>query len=566
MQSLTASADGLTAGTVMVEVLPRKLLLTDLPATMKAGDSALVMVEVLDGFGVRDTGYRGTVRFTSSDSNAGLPQEYAFTAADLGFKAFTVRFGSLGDQTLTVQDKAMATLSVTASTYVKWGDPVKLVLEAPEAVVAGDVFSAQVTALDGLGYTVEDYTGTVSFSSLELGATLPGVYTFMPEDKGSRAFSFKLERAVSTELAVMDVALSLSATDTVAVSHAPASQLMLAFVPAPTEPVIAGTELTVEVTAKDVYGNVATGYAGIVRFESNDLQAVLPGETSFAGAEGRKSFPVTLKTAGEQAVTAKDTVAFLMSEGASVSIVPGAVSKLAFRAPPTGGKVRAALASVTVAITDLYGNTVPVDAPDLTVWLVDGNPDAVLGGTTTVTPSGGLATFSTLTVDQQGVGFRLEVMGGPFDVLSSEPFGIEDNLAPEAPLLSWDNTTSTQLELRWYAVADDGVLGPAASSHELRYSTSPITEETFASATLVDAGWPQSPGAQESVLVTGLTPSTTYYFALKVMDDAGNPSALSTLSAATNVDPCAGYTCPVSASFWRRMVSLAPPTRRPAWT
>ena len=549
MQSLTASADGLTAGTVMVEVLPRTLRLTDLPATMKAGDSALVMVEVLDGFGVRDTGYTGTVRFTSSDSKAGLPSEYTFTAADLGFKAFTVRFVSLGEQTLTVRDTAMATLSVTASTRVKWGDAVKLVFEAPEAVVAGDVFSARVTALDGLGYTVEDYTGTVSFSSLEMGATVPEVYTFTAEDKGSRAFSFKLERAVSTELAVMDVALSLNATDTVSVSHAPASRLVLAFVPAPTEPVTAGTGLTVEVTAKDAYGNVATGYAGTVRFESNDLQAVLPGETSFAGAGGRKSFPVTLKTAGDQAVSAKDTVAFLMSEGASVRIVPGPASKLAFRAPPTGGKVRTALAPVTVAITDLYGNTVAVDAPELTVWLVDGNPDAVLGGTTTVTPSGGLATFSTLTVDQQGVGFRLEVMGGPFDVLSSEPFGIEDNLAPEAPLLSWDNTTSTQLELRWYAVADDGVLGPAAVSYDLRYSTSPITEATFASATSVDAGWPQSPGAQESVLVTGLTPSTTYYFALKVMDDAGNLSALSTLSTATNVDPCAGYSCPVSAPF-----------------
>jgi hypothetical protein len=307
--------------------------------------------------------------------------------------------------------------------------------------------------------------------------------------------------------------------------------------------------LTVEVTAKDAYDNVATGYAGTVRFESSDAQAALPAETSFAGAGGIKSFPVTLKTAGAQSVSAKDTVATLVSESASVQLVPGAASKLAFRTPPTGGKVRTELAPVTVAITDLYGNTVSVDAPALTVWLVDGNPDAMLGGTTTVIPSGGLATFSTLTVDQQGVGFRLEVMGGPFDVLSSVPFLIEDNLAPEAPLLSWDNMTSTQLELRWYAVADDGVLGPAASSHELRYSTSPITEETFASATLVDAGSPKSPGALESVLLTGLTPSTTYYFALKVMDDVGNPSALSTLSAATNVDPCAGYTCPVSASF-----------------
>ncbi|HZH74574.1 MAG TPA: lamin tail domain-containing protein [Archangium sp.] len=548
MQTLTASAAGLTAGTTELEVLPRTLLLTDLPATLKAGESAMVMVEVLDGFGVRDPGYTGTVRFTSSDAKAGLPSEYAFTTADLGFKAFNVRFVSQGEQTLTVQDTAMATLSVTASTRVKWGDAVKLVLEAPESVVAGTEFSARVTALDGFGHTVEDYGGTVSFSSFEPGSTLPGLYTFTLDDKGSRAFSFTLERAVSTELAVMDVALALNATDTVAVSHAPASRLTLAVVPVPTGPVMAGTGLTVEVTARDAYGNLATGYAGTVRFESSDVQAVLPADASFAGAGGSKSFPVTLKTAGEQSVSAKDTVAALVSESAIVQILPGSASKLAFRAPPQGGKVRVAMAPVTVAITDLYGNTVSADQTALTVGLVDGNPDAVLSGTTMVSPSGGVATFSTLTVDQQGVGFRLEVMGGSFDTLSSDTFVIEDDLAPEAPTLSWANKTSIQLAVQWTAVADDGLLGPTASSHELRYSTSPITEATFASATLVDAGWPQFPGSQESVLIQGLTPSTTYYFGLKVMDDAGNLSVLSTLSTATNVDPCAGYTCPVSAS------------------
>ncbi|WP_309896956.1 lamin tail domain-containing protein, partial [Archangium sp.] len=509
----------------------------------------MVTLEVLDGFGVRDTGYTGTVRFASSDSKATLPAEYTFATADLGLKMFTVRFVSQGEQTLTVQDTAMATLSVTASTRVKWGDVAKLVLEAPESVVAGAEFSAQVTALDGFGYTVEDYTGTVSFSSFESGSTLPGVYTFTLDDKGSRAFSFTLERAVSTELAVMDVALALNATDTVAVSAAPASRLILAVVPAPTGPVMAGTGLTVEVTAKDAYGNVATGYAGTVRFESSDAQAVLPADASFAGAGGSKSFPVTLKTVGEHSLSAKDTVAALVSEGTSVRILPGPASKLAFRAQPQGGKVRVAMAPVTVAITDLYGNTVSDDFTALTVGLVDGNPDAVLGGTTTVFPSGGLATFSTLAVDQQGVGFRLEVMGGSFDVHSSDTFVIEDNLAPAAPTLSWANKTSTQLEVQWTSVADDGLLGQTASGHELRYSTSPLTEATFASATLVDAGWPQFPGSQESVLIKGLTPSTTYYFGLKVMDDAGNLSVLSTLSTATNVDPCAGYTCPVSASF-----------------
>ena len=288
MQSLTASADGLTASTVELEVLPRKLLLTGLPTMMKAGDSATVTVEVLDGFGVRDAGYRGTVRFTSSDSKAEPLPDYAFTAADLGLKTFTVRFGSLGDQTLTVQDKDMATLSVTASTRVKWGDPVKLVLEAPEAVVAGDVFSARVTVLDGLGYTVEDYTGTVNFFSSEMGSTGPSDYAFTPEDKGSRAFSFTLKKAVSTEMAVTDPALSLSATDTVAVSHAPASRLMLL---AAAPQVSSGTPTRAMVAVVDAYDNLAEDYTGTVALSSSDTAATLPEAHAFTAATDMGRLP-----------------------------------------------------------------------------------------------------------------------------------------------------------------------------------------------------------------------------------------------------------------------------------
>ncbi|HEX8820379.1 MAG TPA: lamin tail domain-containing protein, partial [Archangium sp.] len=561
VQTLKASATGLTDGTAEVEVLLGKLMLTGLPATMKAGDSATVAVEVLDGFGVRDTGYTGTVRFTFSDPKGGPLPEYTFTTADLGRKEFTVTVVTLGEQTLKVEDKALSWLSGTASTTVKWGAPVALVLEAPESAVAGNPFSARVTMRDGLGNAVEDYTGIVSFTADATGATVPADYSFTPEDKGSRLFSFTLEKAVSTQLTVTDMALALSGSDTVGVSHSTATRLVLAFVPAPTEPVVAGTGLLLEVTARDAFGNVATGYAGTVRFESTDGQADLPPDTSFAGAKGHKSFSVTLKTAKDQSVSARDVVDTLLSEDASVRIVPGPARKLAFRAQPSSPKVRVAMTSVTVAVTDLYDNTVSVEEPEITVGLVDGNPDAELGGSLTALPSGGLATFSTLTVDQQGVGFRLEAMGGMFDVASSETFAVEDNLAPESAPLSLVRQTSTQVELSWTAVADDGLLGPAAASYDLRYSTSPITEATFASANPVVVGWPQPLGGVESALIKELTASTTYYFALKVVDDAGNASAMSTLSATTNVDPCASVTCTPSAPTCAADgVSLVTPT------
>ena len=62
------------------------------------------------------------------------------------------------------------------------------------------------------------------------------------------------------------------------------------------------------VTARDAYGNLATGYAGTVQVTSSDGAAVLPGDYAFvSGDGGAHQFSVTLKTAGSQSITATDT-------------------------------------------------------------------------------------------------------------------------------------------------------------------------------------------------------------------------------------------------------------------
>lgn len=73
-----------------------------------------------------------------------------------------------------------------------------------------------------------------------------------------------------------------------------------------------------------------------------------------------------------------------------------------------------------------------------------------------------------------------------------------------------------------------------ASQFDLRYSTSPINGSNFASATRWNSmPAPASPGTEQSVTVTGLQPSTTYYFALKTGDDVPNWSGISNVITAT---------------------------------
>lgn len=93
-----------------------------------------------------------------------------------------------------------------------------------------------------------------------------------------------------------------------------------------------------------------------------------------------------------------------------------------------------------------------------------------------------------------------------------------------APVLCYAQNDVT---LVWTAPGDDGNLG-TATTYEMRYSLSPITTGNWGQSTLVPGlPAPQSAGTRQSVAVQGLTQGTTYYFAMRTQDDAGNWSPLS---------------------------------------
>ncbi|MFZ1755762.1 MAG: CARDB domain-containing protein [Caldilineaceae bacterium] len=102
---------------------------------------------------------------------------------------------------------------------------------------------------------------------------------------------------------------------------------------------------------------------------------------------------------------------------------------------------------------------------------------------------------------------------------STPPAAVAD-LTPGGVLL-------TKILLNWTATGDDGMEGKA-TAYDIRYSQAPISDANFELANRVpDVPEPQAAGFQESVLVGGLAPNTTYYFALKVADNVGNLSELS---------------------------------------
>ena len=115
-------------------------------------------------------------------------------------------------------------------------------------------------------------------------------------------------------------------------------------------------------------------------------------------------------------------------------------------------------------------------------------------------------------------------------------FKVADTTAPDAvTALATGTVTASSVALSWTAPGDDGATG-TATTYDVRYSTATITAGNWASATLASGEpSPQVAGSAESFTVTGLSASTTYYFAIKTSDEVPNESAISNVpSAATS--------------------------------
>ena len=79
--------------------------------------------------------------------------------------------------------------------------------------------------------------------------------------------------------------------------------------------------------------------------------------------------------------------------------------------------------------------------------------------------------------------------------------------------------TSTSVTLNWTAPGDDAGVG-TASQYDIRYSSATITAANWASATQVSGEpAPAVTGTAQTMEVTDLQPSTSYYFAIKAADE-----------------------------------------------
>ena len=326
--TVTASIHGSQTGIVVIAAALSKFVVSGMTTPRTAGTAGNIRVTATDTYGNRSTGYLGTVHFTSTDIQAGLPANYTFVAADAGTHVFAgnVILKTAGTQSVTATDTVTASLHGSQTGIVVTAAALsKLVVSGMTTPrTAGSTGSIRVTATDTYGNRVQSYLGTVHFTSTDTQAGLPANYKFTVADAGTHVFSGNvILKTVGTQ--------SVTATDTVTatihgsqsgivVTPAALSKLVVSGLTSPRTHGVAGS---IRVTATDAYGNRIVGYLGTIHFTSTDSKASLPANYTFLVADaGTHVFSgnVTLKTIGTWSVTATDTVTATL-KGSQTGIV-----------------------------------------------------------------------------------------------------------------------------------------------------------------------------------------------------------------------------------------------------
>ena len=285
------------------------------PYNATAGTAFNFTVTVQDQFYNTVTGYTGTIRFSGSDPSAVLPTNSTLTN---GVGIFTAALSTSGAQTLTATDAAVNTVTGRTPPIDVSGKATHFVLGVPATSAAGNALLIAVTAEDSADITDTSFNGTIHFSSSDVQAGLPADATLTD---GVGFFAAILKTAGPQTITATDVASSaLTGTSAAITVTALAAQHFAVSAPANA---VTGTPISITVTAQDAYNNTVPGYTGTVHISGTDASATLPSNATLTNGLG--TFNVTLKSPGNQSITAADTAIASLTGATNTIIVRGLI-------------------------------------------------------------------------------------------------------------------------------------------------------------------------------------------------------------------------------------------------
>jgi hypothetical protein len=303
------------------------------------------------------------------------------------------------------------------------------------STTAGTAISSPiaVAAQDNLGNTVASFAGDITVAITggtgKLGATLSGTIPIAPTN-GVAVFSNLSIDSAGTGYTLTASATGLrdSTSNTFAITAGTATKLAFTINPVTT---VAGQLIpTIHVNAQDALGNTDPSYAAssvglAITGGSGKAGALLTGGAPVAASSGIAVFSsLTIDSAATGYTLTAASGSLTNAVSTSFNINAGPVSQIVFGQQPTTAQAGATVTpSVTVVAKDAIGNinTGYVGSVTLTIPV---NPGSATPSNPSAPFLSGVATFSNLSLNKTGIGYRLQGSDGTFTTPQSSPFDI----------------------------------------------------------------------------------------------------------------------------------------------
>jgi DNA/RNA endonuclease G (NUC1)/fibronectin type 3 domain-containing protein len=534
----TVCDNGVTAGvadpqcaTALVNVTVNASLVTHFsvsaPSNVINGTPFMVSVTALDAGNAVVTSYTGTVHFTSSSAGT-LPGDYTFVAGDNGTHAFSVTLTTNGLQTITATDTVTASINGTASTTVGSTPPpaaTHFSVTAPASATTGTSFNVTVTALDAGNGTVTGYTGTVHFTSSSTG-TLPGDYTFVVGDGGTKTFSVTLTQTGNQSITATDTGnASINGSANVNIT-CPA----LSVTASNNGPACTGG--SVQLNASTVTPGVSFAWTGPGGFTSNQQSpsVTAPGLytvtiTGISSCTASSSTTVTFTNAPTVVITASNNACRL--SGDNVASVPNAGPGATYTWSVTNGHIESGQNTNSIVYW------VPANG-QVTLNVSISTPGGCAGSaskTVQVLPGPGVSVPATINVcGAQNVNIPLTLTGtGPWKIFWSDGFVQTANTS--SATRSYNATTTTTLGILMVTDASCSTSVPLATALTITVGTAPQITTQPQTVNVAPSG-----PAHFTVVATGGSLHYQWY----LQDGNGIAKTVGTDSPSLTIDPAHG--------------------------
>jgi hypothetical protein len=450
--TLTAAAASLTGATSELFDIgggaATQLVVTGQPTgtTSGAAISPAVLVTARDALGNRSTQFVGniTMSITAGTGTAGaMLSGTKIVAAVAGMATFSTLNIDRAGTGYTLSAVASGLSGATTDPFaIAVGAATQLAFTAqPTTTTAGATIAAvEVTAQDAGGNTVTTFTGdvTLAIGTNPGSGTLSGTATVTAVAGVATFSTLSIDKSgTGYTLAATAGGFSGATSGSFNINAGAANLLTITGQPTTT---VAGQNITpaVEVTALDILGNVATSFTAnvTVAIGTNPSGGTLSGTQTVAAVAGVATFS-TLKIdkAGIGYTLSASATGPTGASSTAFNIVVGAASQLVFTVQPAASTTAGATITPTIQVTaqDAAGNTVPTFSGSVTVAIASGTgtSGAVLSGTLTVGAVNGLASFSTLSINKSGTGYRLTATSTGVSAGTSATFVITAGVATQ---------------------------------------------------------------------------------------------------------------------------------------